>query len=69
MHEKEKARRARLDELCGRIVEEQDPQKFSKLVNELNELLSEKEEDLERHRPQGQKLQDQDIPRNKAESN
>lgn len=38
--------REQMDELCKRIQEERDPQKFSELVAELDELLSTKEERL-----------------------
>jgi len=36
---------ARMNELCKRIQEEQDPQKFSKLLEKPNALLESKEDE------------------------
>jgi hypothetical protein len=45
--------RERMNLLCKRIQDENDPQKFSGLVNELDELLSTQEERLNALRKQG----------------
>jgi hypothetical protein len=45
----------RIQELCAKIAEEQDRDKFLKLVQELNRLLSTKEHRVEDDEPMDQK--------------
>jgi len=43
--------RERMNQLCERIQNEQNPQRFTKLVEQLNKLLETKEKRLESQRP------------------
>ena len=43
--------RERLDYLCKRIIEEKNPEMFTALVQELNDLLDSKQERLRRQTP------------------
>ena len=44
------AQKERWQQLCERVVVEQDPEKFMQLVEELNTLLEEKERRLDNKR-------------------
>ena len=44
------AQKERWQQLCERVVVEQDPEKFMQLVEELNTLLEEKERRLDNER-------------------
>ncbi|HTS05191.1 MAG TPA: hypothetical protein VMP68_06375 [Candidatus Eisenbacteria bacterium] len=43
--------REKMNRLCERIEEEKDPDRFTKLVQELNELLEQKEDRLKKRGP------------------
>jgi hypothetical protein len=58
----------RIQELCSKIAVEQDRQKFLKLVEELNRVLSAKDTDKDKDKNKEDKEQKKDgrIPDNKS---
>jgi hypothetical protein len=48
----------RIQELCSKIAVEQDHQKFLKLVEELNRILSAKDQDNEKDKQKDQRTPD-----------